>query len=62
MKTVEELRDMTHEGLVEYAQQMQKKLEEQQSLNEYFKKEKDKFERKFSGLRDMVKSLVVLVD
>lgn len=62
MKTVEELRDMTHEGLVEYAQQMQKKLEEQQSLKDYFEKEKDKFERKFTGLRDMVKSLVVLVD
>lgn len=62
MKTVEELRSMTHEGLVEYAEGLQKELKEAREGSTYIYNEKVRLEEKFNNFKNMVKSLVVLVD
>ena len=62
MKTNEELRGMTQDELVAYAQNLQSESEEYQKSMFYYMEEKKKIESKFESFKNMVKSLVVLVD
>ena len=62
MKTNEELRGMTQDELVAYAQNLQSESEEYQKSMLYYMEEKKKIESKFESFKNMVKSLVVLVD
>ncbi|WP_302451871.1 hypothetical protein [Phocaeicola coprocola] len=62
MKTNEELRGMTQDELVAYAQNLQSKSEEYQKSMLYYMEEKKKIESKFESFKNMVKSLVILVD
>lgn len=62
MKTVEELQGMTHDELVEYAEKLQSESEEYKKSTLYFSEEKKKIESKFENFKNMVKSLVILVD
>ena len=62
MKTNEELRGMTQDELVAYAQNLQSESEEYQKSMFYYMEEKKKIESKFEGFKNMVKSLVILVD
>lgn len=62
MKTVEELQGMTHDELVAYAEKLQGELEEYKKSTLYFSAEKKKIESKFDNFKNMVKSLVILVD
>lgn len=62
MKTNEELRGMTQDELVAYAQNLQSESEEYQKSMFYYMKEKKKIESKFESFKNMVKSLVILVD
>lgn len=62
MKTVEELQGMTHDELVSYAEKLQSESEEYKKSTLYFSEEKKKIESKFDNFKNMVKSLVVLVD
>lgn len=62
MKTVEELQGMTHDELVAYAEKLQSELEEYKKSTLYFSEEKKKIESKFENFKNMVKSLVILVD
>lgn len=62
MKTVEELQGMPHDELVAYAEKLQGELEEYKKSTLYFSEEKKKIESKFENFKNMVKSLVILVD
>ena len=62
MKTNEEVRGMTQDELVAYAQNLQSKSEEYQKSMLYYMEEKKKIESKFESFKNMVKSLVILVD
>lgn len=62
MKTVEELQAMTQDELVAYAQNLQSESEEYQKSMLYYMEEKKKIESKFESFKNMVKSLVILVD
>ena len=62
MKTNEELRGMTQDELVAYAQNIQSESEEYQKSMFYYMEEKKKIESKFESFKNMVKSLVILVD
>lgn len=62
MKTNEELRGMAQDELVAYAQNLQSKSEEYQKSMLYYMEEKKKIESKFESFKNMVKSLVILVD
>jgi hypothetical protein len=62
MKTNEELRGMTQDELVAYAQNLQSESEEYQKSMLYYMEEKKKIESKFESFKNMVKSLVILVD
>lgn len=62
MKTVEELQGMTHDELVSYAQTLQSESEKYKKSTLYFSEEKKKIESKFENFKNMVKSLVILVD
>lgn len=62
MKTNEELRGMTQDELVAYAQNLQSESEEYQKSMFYYMEEKKKVESKFESFKNMVKSLVILVD
>lgn len=62
MKTVEELQGMTHDELVSYAEKLQSELEEYKKSMLYYMEEKKKIESKFENFKNMVKSLVILVD
>lgn len=62
MKTVEELQGMTHDELVSYAGKLQSESEEYKKSTLYFSEEKKKIESKFENFKNMVKSLVILVD
>lgn len=62
MKTVEELQGMTHDELVAYAEKLQGELEEYKKSTLYFSAEKKRIESKFDNFKNMVKSLVILVD
>ena len=62
MKTNEELKAMTHDELVAYTQNLQRESEEYRKSMLYYSEEKKKIESKFESFKNMVKSLVVLVD
>lgn len=62
MKTNEELQGMTHDELVAYTQNLQRESEEYKKSMLYFSAEKKKIESKFENFKNMVKSLVILVD
>lgn len=62
MKTVEELKAMTQDELVAYAEKLQSESEEYKKSMMYYSEEKKKIESKFEGFKNMVKSLVTLVD
>lgn len=62
MKTNEELRGMTQDELVAYAQNLQSESKEYQKSMLYYMEEKKKIESKFESFKNMVKSLVILVD
>lgn len=62
MKTNEELRGMTQDELVAYAQNLQSESEEYQKSMLYYMEEKKKIESKFESFKNMVKSLAILVD
>lgn len=62
MKTNEELKAMTHDELVAYAEKLQSESEEYKKSTLYFSAEKKRIESKFENFKNLVKSLVVLVD
>lgn len=62
MKTNEELKAMPHDELVAYTQNLQRESEEYKKSMMYYSEEKKKIESKFDSFKNMVKSLVVLVD
>lgn len=62
MKTNEELKAMTHDELVEYAEKLQKDLKSSRESTLFYSEEKNKIEKKFDNFKNLVKSLVVLVD
>lgn len=62
MKTNEELKAMTQDELVEYAEKLQKDLKSSRDSTLFYSEEKNKIEKKFDNFKNMVKSLVVLVD
>lgn len=62
MKTNEELKAMTQDELVEYAEKLQSESEEYKKSMLYYLEEKKKIESKFENFKNMVKSLVILVD
>lgn len=62
MKTNEELKAMTHDELVEYAEKLQKDLKSSRDSTLFYSEEKKKIEKKFDNFKNLVKSLVVLVD
>ena len=62
MKTNEELQSMTHDELVAYTQNLQRESEEYRKSMLYYMEEEKKIESKFDNFKNLVKSLVVLVD
>lgn len=62
MKTNEELRGMTQDELVAYAEELQVDLKSSRNSVSFYCEEKDKIEKKFENFKNMVKSLVILVD
>lgn len=62
MKTVEELKAMTQDELVAYAEELQVDLKSSRNSVSFYCEEKDKIEKKFENFKNMVKSLVILVD
>ena len=62
MKTNEELKAMTHDELVAYAEELQTELKSSRSSLTFYCEEKNKLEKKFDNFKNMVKSLVTLVD
>lgn len=62
MKTVEELQGMTHDELVSYAEKLQSESEEYKKSTLYFSEEKKKIESKFENFKNLVKSMIILVD
>jgi hypothetical protein len=62
MKTVEELQGMTHDELVAYAEKLQGELEEYKKSMMYYSEEKKKIESKFENFKNLVKSMIILVD
>lgn len=62
MKTNEELKAMPHDELVAYTQNLQRESEEYRKSMLYYMEEEKKIESKFESFKNMVKSLVVLVD
>lgn len=62
MKTNEELQSMTHDELVAYTQNLQRESEEYKKSMLYYMEEEKKIESKFDNFKNLVKSLVVLVD
>lgn len=62
MKTNEELQGMTHDELVAYAEELQTDLKSSRSSLTFYCEGKNKLEKKFDNFKNMVKSLVALVD
>lgn len=62
MKTNEELQGMTHDELVAYAEELQTDLKSSRSSLTFYCEKKNKLEKKFDNFKNMVKSLVALVD
>lgn len=62
MKTKEELKAMTHDELVAYTQNLQRESEDNKKSMLYYMDEKNRIEKKFENFKNLVKSLVILVD
>lgn len=62
MKTNEELKAMTQDELVEYAEKLQKDLKSSRDSTLFYSEEKNKIEKKFDNFKNMVKSMIILVD
>jgi hypothetical protein len=62
MKTVEELKAMTQDELVAYTEELQVDLKSSRNSVTFYCEEKNKIEKKFENFKNMVKSLVILVD
>lgn len=62
MKTNEELKAMAQDELVAYAEELQVDLKSSRNSVSFYCEEKDKIEKKFENFKNMVKSLVILVD
>ncbi|MBM6758816.1 hypothetical protein [Bacteroides mediterraneensis] len=62
MKTNEELQGMTHDELVEYAEKLQKDLKSSRDSTLFYSEEKNKIEKKFENFKNIVKSMIILVD
>ncbi|WP_308773087.1 hypothetical protein [uncultured Bacteroides sp.] len=62
MKTNEELKAMTQDELVAYAEELQVDLKSSRNSVSFYCEEKNKIEKKFENFKNMVKSLVILVD
>lgn len=62
MKTNEELKAMTQDELVAYAEKLQSELEEYKKSMMYYSEEKKKIESKFENFKNLVKSMIILVD
>lgn len=62
MKTNEELKAMTQDELVAYAEELQVDLKSSRNSVTFYSEEKNKIEKKFENFKNMVKSLVILVD
>ena len=62
MKTNKEWQGTTHDELVAYTRNLQRESEEYRKSMLYYMEEEKKIESKFDNFKNMVKSLVVLVD
>ncbi|WP_308763126.1 hypothetical protein [uncultured Bacteroides sp.] len=62
MKTVEELKAMTQDELVAYAEKLQKDLKSSRDSTLFYSEEKNKIEKKFENFKNLVKSMIILVD
>lgn len=62
MKTNEELKAMTQDELVEYAEKLQVDLKSSRNSVSFYCEEKDKIEKKFENFKNLVKSMIILVD
>lgn len=62
MKTNEELKAMTQDELVEYAEKLQKDLKSSRDSTLFYSEEKNKIEKKFESFKNLVKSMIILVD
>lgn len=62
MKTVEELQGMTQDELVAYAEKLQKDLKSSRDSTLFYSEEKNKIEKKFENFKNLVKSMIILVD
>lgn len=62
MKTNEELKAMTQDELVEYAEKLQKDLKTSRDSTLFYSEEKNKIEKKFENFKNLVKSMIILVD
>lgn len=62
MKTNEELKAMTQDELVEYAEKLQKDLKSSRDSTLFYSEEKNKIEKKFENFKNLVKSMIILVD
>ncbi len=62
MKTVEELKAMTQDELVAYAEELQVDLKSSRNSVSFYCEEKNKIEKKFENFKNLVKSMIILVD
>lgn len=62
MKTNEELKAMTQDELVAYAEKLQKDLKSSRDSTLFYSEEKNKIEKKFENFKNLVKSMIILVD
>jgi hypothetical protein len=62
MKTNEELKAMTQDELVEYAEKLQKDLKTSRDSTLFYSEEKNNIEKKFENFKNLVKSMIILVD
>lgn len=62
MKTNEELKAMTQDELVAYAEKLQRDLKSSRDSTLFYSEEKNKIEKKFENFKNLVKSMIILVD
>ena len=62
MKTIEELKGMTTEDLVRYAQQLQEEIISKEKENKIWVDQYCSLNRRFENFRNAVKSVALLID
>lgn len=62
MKTIEELRSMTHEDLVRHVQELQEEAARNEESRRFWIDRYDALEKRFNTFREAVRSVVTLVD